>query len=127
MERVFDSVDSDGVPGTITLRVGSPYFVAESNSEMKWRCPYQILGIGSDTFKEAPGIDAIDALITSLRLAEIRLKSDSHSYNVKITWLNEEYLGLPIQPLSEFDDAGFDSPIKKAFDVFFEDFENKHK
>lgn len=133
MERVFDSVDANGVAGTVKLRVGLPYFIAESTSEMKWRCPYQILGIGSDTVKEAPGIDAIDALITSLRLAEIRLKSDSHSYAVKITWLNEEYLGFPTihsSPTEDEDNSVIkseDNPLKKAFDEFFRDFENNTK
>ena len=130
VNRIFESVDSNGNSVAIELRLGKPYMVSESNSSLKWRCPYQIIGIGMENVKEGQGIDAIDAMLVSLRFAEAHLKSYGRTQGKKITWLGEEDLGFyhSAQVELQDEDSGVletgDSPFKKVFDEFFRGLES---
>jgi hypothetical protein len=75
LAREFEARDVDGAVTTITLRLGKPYHIAESSSSLTWRCPFQISGIGPGKVREAPGMDSLDALLISLRIAEAFLRS----------------------------------------------------
>jgi hypothetical protein len=121
MERDFQSLDSEGNSGTIKLRIGKPYFDPEASTSLTWRCPYQIIGIGSEKIKAAPGFDAINALQVCLQMAEAYLESYRH---MEITWQDEDDLGLhlPHFELPDQDESQLeteDSPFQKAFDAFF--------
>jgi hypothetical protein len=125
-ERIFESQDEEGNLGSITLRIGTPFLIEASNSRRRWRCPFQLIGIGRENVTNAPGIDALDAMLVSLRIAEAFLKSYSRA---KITWLGEEELGLSFPPVAEgsdqdiFEENGF--PFDQMFEDFFRNFRRK--
>jgi hypothetical protein len=128
-ERIFESQDEEGNLGSITLRIGTPFLIEASNGRLRWLCPFQLIGIGRENVTNAPGIDAIDAIIGSLRIAEAFLKSYSRAQATKITWLGEEYLGLSFSPIVEvsdqdtFEENGF--PFDQMFEDFFRNFRRK--
>ncbi|MEZ4667643.1 MAG: hypothetical protein R3E39_06970 [Anaerolineae bacterium] len=122
-ERQFEFADANGKCGIIHLRIGIPRIDSETNSEVKWRCPYQLVGIGSNEVRTARRMDAIDAIQMSLQMAQVWLKSYSE---LTITWLGERHLGLSIpelSPNSNLDMSNPDSPFKKVFDEFFSKFD----
>jgi hypothetical protein len=129
LERVFESVDEHGVTGTVTLRLGKPYPVPEATSNIKWRCPLQITGIGSERISEAPGIDSIAALLNGLLLADGFIRAYSAEAKKRILWQDEE--GTALLPLSETDepvDSEFDAEdFQQIFDEFFRKFGSKNK
>ena len=130
LEREFESVDPNGNPGVIKLRIGKPYRLVDTDDFANWRCPYQLIGIGSEKIREARGIDAIDAMLTSLQLADVWLKSYSR---LKITWFDRsEYLGLTLLPPVELTDeekAKIDphNAFEDIFEEFFRNLKNKRK
>jgi len=128
LERTFESHDSSGKLGTVTLRIGIPYLFTESKTERKWRCPYQIIGIGPEKIKIAPGMDAIDALQLCLLFAETFLKEYARLDHVNLTWLGEEWLGLSPVEIPDLDDSNFesdDSTFREVFEEFFRNFGKK--
>ncbi|GEM_PF-1865760 len=130
IERVFEAIDANGIAEEIKLILGRPYIVSESSSNLICRGPFQIVGIGSEKIHEAPGIDLLDALFNSLRLAEALLDSYSKHNKKRITWLNEDDLGLSTLPLPQDSDqiqSTFDAEdiFKTAFDKFFRDRKSK--
>jgi hypothetical protein len=90
-----------------------------------------LIGIGRENVTTAPGIDAIDAMIGSLRIAEAFLKSYSRAQATKITWLGEEWLGLSLSPIAEVSDQdrfeANDFPFDQIFEDFFLNFSRKSK
>jgi hypothetical protein len=142
LEREFEATDADGNQSIIKLRLGIPYLKSDSTSSLKWRCPYQITGKGFEKVKLALGMDAIDAMLMSIQLADVWMKS--YQRDMKITWMGEEWLGLIFPPLKErtdqdkipmldnaastqafnevFPSEDENSPFKKVFDEFFRNF-----
>jgi Domain of unknown function (DUF6968) len=125
LERDFELLDAKGNSGTVKLFIGKPYQVTES----EWRCPYQIAGITSETVRAAPGRDSIDAVLTSLQIAEVFLKSYRDK---KITWQGDEELCLHFPSLEEISEpdkltSDDNSPFKKVFDEFFRNFDRELK
>src|SRR5687768_7365656 len=114
LEREFEMLDSHGSRGAVRLYLGKPYLASESNSSLHWRCPYQIVGIGSEKIKEARGIDALDAIQLSLRIAEALLNSYSSTSKCKLTWLGEQQLGLTQS--SDFEIQDQDKTLSDAVD-----------
>jgi hypothetical protein len=121
-ERIFESQDEKGNLGSITLRIGNPFLIEASNSSLRWHCLFQLIGIGRENVATAPGIDAIDAMLVSLRIAEVLLKSYSRAQATKITWLGEEWLGLSLSPIAEISDQDIFEANGFPFDQMFEDF-----
>jgi hypothetical protein len=129
VEREFESKDSEGNTEKIKLRLGKPYFDATSTHVSKWRCPFQLVGIGQDEkIKDFAGIDGLDAMFNTLIVAEEHIQSFGRRHNKKITWLGGEELGLHPPTLSELQNQAKNlsqdenSPFKKAFDEFFHKF-----
>jgi hypothetical protein len=125
LERVFEAVDVNGVAQEIKLQQGEPYVISEPNNGLTWRCPFQIVGIGSEKIHEAPGIDSLDALLVSLRIAEDHITSYAKRSQKRITWLNKDDLGLytlRVPKNEEQTQSGFDAEdvFKGAFDDFFQ-------
>lgn len=75
LEREFEATDAEGNKSIIKLRLGIPYKQADELRDPKWRCNYQITGIGLENVYFARGIDAIDALIACLQLGDIFIRS----------------------------------------------------
>jgi hypothetical protein len=125
LERVFESTDTNGLSQKITLQFGKPYAVSEPTSSLLWRCPFQLIGIGSDRVHEGQGRDSLDAFLVSLRIAEAFLESYGKRFNTKITWFDEEDSGL--SPIILTDSEGETSKatgvseedFKQVFDAFF--------
>jgi hypothetical protein len=125
LERVFKAIDSHGSEEEIKLQFGKPYIVSQPSSSLIWRCPFQIVGIGSEKLHEAPGIDSLDALLVSLRIAEDHITSYASRSEKQITWLNKDDLGLSTPLLSENTEQAqseFDAEeiFKTTFDEFFQ-------
>jgi hypothetical protein len=133
LERQFEMLDSHRSRGTVRLYLGKPYLASESNSSLQWRCPYQIVGIGSEKIKEARGMDALDAIQVSLRIAEALLNSYSSTSKCKLTWLGEANLRLAQSSDVEIHDQdkslsdAVDGVFKKAFDEFFRKWDSRDK
>ncbi len=123
LERLFESTDADGNKSIIKLRLGIPYHVPDSTSNLKWRCAYQIIGTGFEKVKLAQGMDAIDAMLMCVQLADVWMKM--YQKDMTITWLGEEWLGLVFPPASQLPEAIDDehSPFfEQIFDEFFRNF-----
>jgi hypothetical protein len=126
LERVFASIDSNGKSQSVSLKVWKPYAVPGTVDNPTWRCPFQITGLGSDTVKEIPGIDTLDALLMALRMAEARIISDSQTYGKRIFWQNEEELGMLNPSPSQLEQVSADDSVFKiAFDEFFRSLDSK--
>ncbi|MBA3868985.1 MAG: hypothetical protein H0X30_07515 [Anaerolineae bacterium] len=130
LEREFDSTDTDGNKSIIKLRLGIPYQISDSTSSLKWRCAYQIIGKGSEKIKLAQGMDAIDAMLMCIQLADIFMKM--YQKDTKITWLDDDWLGLIFPPVSELTEEerkatseDENSPFKQLFDEFFRNFKGR--
>jgi hypothetical protein len=120
LERDFKIHHSDGSAGTVKLRVGKTYPKSETSGHLRWFCPCQLVGIGNETVQEMPGIDSVDALLTSLMYAHLRLKDYIRTDNLRITWLGEDHLGLP--DLDVADDENENSEHSAIFEEIFEEF-----
>ena len=122
LEREYEATNTDGNKSIIKLRLGIPYHVPDSTSSLKWRCAYQIVGTGFEKVKLAQGMDAIDAILMCVQLADVWMKM--YQKDMKITWLGEEWLGLVFPPVSELtDEIDEHSPFfEQIFDEFFRNF-----
>jgi hypothetical protein len=135
LEREFESVDADGNLAIITFRLGIPYQQTETLKDAKWRCNYQITGIGLEKVYFGRGIDAIDALTTCLQLGDIFIRS--YQGRRKITFFGQEDLHLvpcPVEGLSEEELEELKSirhdpsdPFKAILDKFFGNFKPEQK
>lgn len=68
------------------------------------------------------GIDSIAALLNSLQLAEAFIASDGRYYDQRITWMDDEHLGLSMPPLTvDETEPSEDSVFQAAFEAFFAD------
>ncbi len=97
-ERDFEAKDDSGNISYIKLRVGKPELDMEVTKDLEnrfWFCAHQIIGVGSEKVHFARGLDTLDALLTSLKMADAGLKFRADAYHKKITWLGESDLGLP--------------------------------
>ncbi len=132
LEREFQAVDADGNQSIIKLRVGLPYLSDDTTEIEWWRCDYQITGIGSEKVRCAHGIDALDALLMCIRLADVFMRN--YQKTKTITWLGEEDLGLippPAEELTEEERKTMwqdeENPFKQVFDEFFRNFRANRK
>lgn len=130
--REFDCVDADRQHSVIQLRIGIPYKPDDATGFMQWRCDRQIIGLGFGEIRSTMGIDAIDALIMSIQLADALIQS--YRPRKTITWLEQDNLGLippPVEPLSEEEQKTMrqdeNSPFKQVFDKFFRNFNPEQK
>jgi hypothetical protein len=121
LERDFETRDNDGHVGQAKLRIGKPLLQPETSSSLHWYCPYQIVGVGSESVHGMSGIDALDALLTTLKVANALLKDYAHMDGKKITWLGEDHLGLPEIEASDAESDGEHESFA-GFEEIFEEF-----
>jgi hypothetical protein len=124
LEREFESEDADGNVTFIAFRLGIPYKLQDAQGVTRWRCAYQITGIGTETVHFAMGVDAIDAILICLRLADNTMKT--YQKDTKITWLGKDNLGLIFSPVEQLGEKEYkpiredeNSPFREIFDEFF--------
>ncbi len=92
VERDFESHDLDGVIRQVKLYIGRPQLEQELR---RWRCLRQIVGIGDEKVRPGYGVDALQSLWLSLRMARAELEVLGRREQKKLTWLNGTDLGLP--------------------------------
>jgi uncharacterized protein DUF6968 len=92
-QRHLQSVGPDGVAKQVVVSIGEP----KSDPRFKgdWSCVCQIAGLGDDVTRTVVGMDAIDAFMHALRMVGIILRHLRQTQGLRITWLDEEDLGLP--------------------------------
>jgi hypothetical protein len=73
----------------VQVRFGKPILHPEGD----WVCPYQIIGIGSQTWRWIGGIDAVEALQLAMYAAGADLSRNSKG--TKLTFLDDSDLGFP--------------------------------
>jgi hypothetical protein len=89
-ERIFQ-IATDGAP--IVLRIGMP----RPHPKGDWTCPFQIVGGDNDTVREAPGVDALQALMQCIDIARHELQTRSGPRELR--WLGLKDLGLSSREL----------------------------
>ena len=133
LEREFDAIDTEGNKSIITFRLGIPYQQTETLNDAKWRCNYQITGIGLEKVYFGRGIDAIDALTTCLQLGDIFIRS--YQNRRTITFFGKEDLhlvpcsveGYSEEELEELKSIPHDpnDPFKAILDRFYRNAKRK--
>ncbi|HEX8183744.1 MAG TPA: hypothetical protein VF747_03310, partial [Blastocatellia bacterium] len=91
--RSFEAREATGTEREVTLRMGKP--IPDPKEGGDWCCPYQIIGLGDDKVSAAFGVDPLQALLLALQKAGAELSYYQRVQNIKLTWLDDEDLGLP--------------------------------
>jgi hypothetical protein len=97
-ERDFKAKDDAGNISNIKLLIGKPEIDIELNKDPEntvWFCPHQIIGVGSEKIDLGRGMDPLDALLTTLKLADAYLKFFARVHHKNIIWIGGNDLGLP--------------------------------
>lgn len=96
-EREFESRDADGNVSPVKMLIGKPQLDTgiKNPNPIVWYCPYQMVGTGRNRVFVTRGQDPLEALLTTLKMAHADLDSFAKSRHQKLTWLGEDYLGLP--------------------------------
>jgi hypothetical protein len=90
-ERQFECHDSLGNVYEVKLVMSK----AEEIEPYVWRCGFKIVGIGHEEIRIVDGVDAIDALLRSLRMAHALLVHFAKEELKEIAWYDRDDLGLP--------------------------------
>jgi hypothetical protein len=87
-------VASDGASRDIVVTIGQPKSDPRFGGD--WSCVHQISGLGDEVTRTVVGIDAIQALMLTFQMVAITLRHIQVTQGLRITWLDEEDLGLPM-------------------------------
>ena len=92
--RRFRFVDEDNHPKSVSVFVGKPQ---QSNGSADYQCPFQIIGIGSQSTQVARGYDSIQALQSALILVSADLNQLNNELGGKLIWDGggKDELGFP--------------------------------
>ena len=109
-----------------------PYPSDNATELERWRCNYQITGIGSEKVRFVRGMDALDALLMCVRLADVFMRN--YQKRQTITWLGETDLGFIPPVVEELTAEEYkalcedeENPFKQVFDDFFGKFRTNRK
>jgi hypothetical protein len=81
--RRFRFVDEDNHPKSVSVFVGMPQ---QSNGSSDYQCPFQIIGIGSQSTQIARGHDSIQALQSALVLIATDLNYLNNELGGGLIW-----------------------------------------
>jgi hypothetical protein len=81
--RNYRLVDEDNNESAVSVLVGKPHPVSDSQD---YQCPFQVIGIGSQTTQLARGYDAIQALQSALILISANLNHLNNELGRKLIW-----------------------------------------
>jgi len=89
--RTYSAQDGE----IVSVRIGTPFTPPgwEGNSI----CPYQILGLGNDKIRYAPGIDGVQALYLALKRIATDLYTSDQGRAGTLRFLGMRNLGLPVE------------------------------
>ena len=93
-QRHFQAVGGDGARREVVVSIGQPR--SDPRFRGDWSCVHQISGLGDEVTRTVVGIDAIQALMLTFRMVAITLRHIQATQGLRITWLDEEDLGLPM-------------------------------
>jgi hypothetical protein len=88
--REFEAV-LDGRPTQVQLVFGKPVQIKKPDP---WACDYQVRGLGRWPVRRVYGIDAVQALLGALHVAEAELSGLVDNPDVQLRWLGGKRLGL---------------------------------
>jgi hypothetical protein len=91
LERDFQTRDADGNTSAVKLRIGKPHF---EEAMRGWNCVRQIIGLGDEKVRPGYGVDSIQALLETLKMAEAELRVMAKHEHKQITWLGGDDLGM---------------------------------
>jgi hypothetical protein len=92
-QRQLEAQASDGSKRDVTVSIGKPK--SDPRFGGGWSCVHQITGLGDDVTRTVVGVDGIQALMLTFRMVGITLRHIQATQGLRITWLDEEDLGLP--------------------------------
>src|SRR5690348_6963971 len=92
IERDFECRSEYGESISVKMLVGRPRLEGNSAGKPTWNCPHQIIGIGDETVRSGLGVDALQALLLSLNMADGELKAFAKRQRKTMTWLGSENL-----------------------------------
>ena len=81
--RRFHFIDEGNSQRAVSVFVGKPQ---QSNGSSDYHCPFQIIGIGSQTTQLARGHDSIQALQSALKLISANLNYLNKELGGKLLW-----------------------------------------
>ena len=85
--RLFEWTDESGVR-SIRVDIGAPERVEQSN---ELRCPFVIVGLGTEELRYAFGVDGIQALTLALKMIRARLEAFQTDVPAKkLSWEGSE-------------------------------------
>ena len=92
--RRFHFVDESNHQRAVSVLVGKPQ---QSNGSSDYQCPFQVIGIGSQTTQLARGHDSIHALQSALILISANLNYLNNELGGKLIWdgASQGELGFP--------------------------------
>jgi hypothetical protein len=93
--RRFHFIDESNSPKTVSVFVGKPQ---QADSSSDYHCPFQVIGIGSQTTQLARGHDSIQALQSALVLISASLNDLNDELGRKLVWEggSDGELGFPL-------------------------------
>lgn len=135
LKRTFELWNDDSTSQLVQLRLGQPFrdtqADSQDNNQTEWRCPFQIVGLGTPTIIAMRGVDPLEALFKSLQVAEIVLMQDAKRLGYRLTWQGNTDLGFHRLPYKEPDKTDIDSEdtpfFETAFNEFFDKFAKQRK
>ena len=81
--RRLQLVDEDNNQRAVSVLIGKPEL---SNNSIDYQCPFQVIGIGSQTTQLARGQDSIQALQSALILISASLNHLNDELGGKLSW-----------------------------------------
>ena len=86
----------------VTVIFGVPQPLSENETE--FFCPYQILGLGTDSIRYAIGMDALQAIEYTMQHVGINLYTSEEARSGRLSWQygrKKGDLGFPVTPGQE--------------------------
>lgn len=92
--RRLHFVDEGNHKRAVSVFIGKPQ---QSNGSAEYKCPFQVIGIGSQNTQVARGRDSIDALQGAFILVSANLRTLNNELGGKLMWdgAHEGELGFP--------------------------------
>jgi hypothetical protein len=81
--RRFEWRDDGGARHVVEVALGRPVRV-DGSGEM--RCPFRILGFGSEEVRYAVGVDGVQAILLSLRMIRANLEALEFECSARLSW-----------------------------------------
>jgi hypothetical protein len=92
-ERILDLESVDG-RRTVQILIGQPRNIPNS---AEFYCPYQIVGVLTNTVRYTEGVDAAQAIYLAMEAVGTLLAATPEARSGRLTWYGERALGFPVR------------------------------